>query len=84
MIADSVDKRLAALEARQKQAAPDYSAAELGELAAAYAQQLDQSAPSDPRHEAYIASHTLEEIAADYAAMLRGAPASWLDGRSQP
>ncbi|XYD12618.1 hypothetical protein R1A27_34615 (plasmid) [Methylobacterium sp. NMS12] len=69
--------RLAALEAART-AAPDLlTPEETVEAARRYEASLSGPEEPDQRAQAYWATATVHQLAADYAAMLRGAPAPW-------
>ena len=73
----TLSKRLSALEVARA-TAPVRLAAEDAEAAAArYEASLCEPEEPDPQHAAYLAGRSLVEIAADYDAMLKGAPAPW-------
>ncbi|MCJ2115026.1 hypothetical protein MKK65_00125 [Methylobacterium sp. J-001] len=70
--------RLAALETTRA-AAPIRLTPEKGEEAARrYEATLHDDDPCSPEAEAYFATATVHQLASDYDAMLKGAPAPWL------
>ena len=74
----TLDRRLATLETNRETAPRRYTPEEREAAARAYAEFLVNPPPPDPRAEAYWSGASLHQIAADYTAMLSGAPAPWL------
>ncbi|MGU3663152.1 hypothetical protein ACLBX9_03005 [Methylobacterium sp. A49B] len=73
----ALDKRLAALEAACVAAPVRLTPDELDEAARRYEATLHQDDPVSLEAEAYFAPATLHQLASDYDAMLKGAPAPW-------
>jgi hypothetical protein len=72
-------KRLAALEGARIMPPARFSPEDLQEEAARrYEAALYEPEASDPRALAYWATTTVHQLAGDYDAMLKGAPAPWL------
>ena len=74
----ALDRRISALEAGRAAVPVSLSPDKIQAAARLYASSLDDPPPPDPRAEAYWSSTPLHQIAADYTAMLSGAPAPWL------
>ena len=74
----TLSKRLSALEVARATAPVRLAPEDAEAIAGCYEASLYEPEETDPRHEAYLASRSLVEIAADYDAMLKGAPAPWL------
>ena len=72
-----LNKRLVALEAARVAAPVRLSPEEREEAARRYEATLHQDDPVSPEAEAYFAVATLHQLASDYDAMLKGAPAPW-------
>ncbi|SDO52373.1 hypothetical protein SAMN05216360_12547 [Methylobacterium phyllostachyos] len=73
----TLSKRLAALEATRTAAPVRLTPEETAEAAHQYEAYLSEPMDPDPRAAAYWATVTPHQIAADYDAMLKGAPAPW-------
>lgn len=71
------DKRLSALEAARTVAPVRFTPEEAKDAAQRYEASLYEPAEPDPRAEAYWATATVYQLAADYAAICRRAPAPW-------
>jgi len=69
--------RLAALEAARTAAPVLFTPEETVEAARRYEASLHDREEPDPRAQAYWATATLHQLAADYDAMLKGASAPW-------
>jgi hypothetical protein len=74
----TLSKRLAVLEAARTAGPVQLSPEETQEAAQQYEASLYEPEASDPRAVAYWATVSLHRLAADYTAMLSGAPAPWL------
>jgi hypothetical protein len=72
-----LSKRLAALEAARATPPILLTPEERGEAARCYEATLYEDDPSSPEAAAYFATATLHQLASDYDAMLKGAPAPW-------
>lgn len=72
-----LSKRLVALEAIRTASPARLSPEERDEAARRYEATLDGPEEPDPRAVAYWSSVSVHQIAADYDAMLKGAPAPW-------
>lgn len=73
----ALDRRLAALEAARVAAPVRLAPEDRDEAARRYEATLHQDDPVSPEAEAYFATATLHQLASDYDAMLKGAPAPW-------
>ncbi|MCJ2105683.1 hypothetical protein MKK70_09920 [Methylobacterium sp. E-041] len=73
-----LSKRLAALEATGEIMLRHYTPDEIEAARLRYEALLGEPCERTPQQVAYYTTRTLKEIAADYDAMLRGAPAPWL------
>ena len=73
----ALDRRLAALEAARVAAPVRLTPEELEEAARRYEATLHEDRPSSPEAVAYFATANLHQLASDYDAMLKGAPAPW-------
>ena len=69
--------RLAALEAARTAAPGLLTPEETVEAARRYEASLHDPEEPDPRARAYWTTTTLHQLASDYDAMLKGAPAPW-------
>ena len=72
-----LNKRLAALEAVRVAAPIQLTPEQREEAARRYEATLHADDPSSPEAEAYFATATLRQLASDYDAMLKAAPAPW-------
>lgn len=72
-----LDRRLAALEAGRAPALPRPTLEDRQEAARRYEATLLGPEEPDPRATTYWAEASPHQIAADYDAMLKGAPAPW-------
>ena len=70
-------KRLAALEVARINAPVWLTPEDRDEAARRYEATLHQDGPVSPEAETYFATATLHQLASDYDAMLKGAPAPW-------
>ncbi|MCJ2121048.1 hypothetical protein [Methylobacterium sp. J-077] len=77
MISTSLEKRLAALEATRAAAPIRLTPEERKEAARQYEATSREDDPCSPEAEAYFATATVHQLASDYDAMLKGAPAPW-------
>ena len=77
MISTSLEKRLAALEATRAAAPITLRPEEREEAARRYEATLHDDDPCSPEAKAYFATATVHQLASDYDAMLKGAPAPW-------
>ena len=73
-----LNKRLAALEAIRANTPRHYTPDEIEAARLRYEALLGEPCERTPQQATHYAPQTLKEIAADYDAMLRGAPAPWL------
>ncbi|TXN40685.1 hypothetical protein FV227_14100 [Methylobacterium sp. WL119] len=71
-------KRLAALEATREAMPRRYMLDEIEAARLRYEALLEEPCECTPQQAAYYATRTLKESAADYDAVLKGAPAPWL------
>lgn len=72
-----LSKRLTAVEAARVAAPVRFMPEEVQEAARQYEASLDEPGDPDPRAAAYWATAAVHQLAADYDAMLKGAPAPW-------
>ncbi|MGE8128949.1 hypothetical protein ACQKQD_18410 [Methylobacterium sp. NPDC080182] len=70
-------ERIARLEAARRTVPVRLTPEQTADAARRYEATLYEPGASDPRAMAYWATATLPELADDYAAMCRGAPAPW-------
>ena len=77
MTPTTLSRRLATLEATRVVAPVRLTPEELKEAARQYEAMLHEDNPSPPEAAAYFATATLHQLASDYDAMLKGAPAPW-------
>jgi hypothetical protein len=70
-------KRLAALEGARIMPPVRFSPEDLHAAARRYEASLYEPEEPDPRAKAYWATATVHQLAGDYDAMLKGAPAPW-------
>ena len=71
-------RRLVALEAALAVSPARLTPEERQDAARRYEATLNEPSERDPRAAAYWSTVSVHEIAADYDAMLKGAPAPWL------
>ncbi|MCJ2113242.1 hypothetical protein MKK64_18850 [Methylobacterium sp. E-025] len=72
-----LSKRLVALEATRDTMPRHYTPDEIEAARLRYVALLKEPYERTPQQAAYYATRTLKEIAADYDAMLKDAPAPW-------
>lgn len=72
-----LSRRLAALEAVRITAPVRLTPEERAEAARRYEATLHEDGPRSPEADAYFSTAPLHQLASDYDAMLRGAPAPW-------
>ena len=72
-----LSERIARLEAARRTAPVQLTPEQIADAARRYEATLYDPGEPDPRAVAYWATATLSELAEDYAAMCRGAPAPW-------
>jgi len=77
MTPTTLSRRLAALEADRVAAPVRLTPEELEEAARRYEASLHKDDTKTPEAAAYFATASLHQLASDYDAMLRGAPAPW-------
>lgn len=77
MTATILGKRLAALEAARITPVARFDAEDREQAARRYEASLDAPGEPDPRATAYWATAAVQQLAGDYNAMCRGAPAPW-------
>ncbi|MGU3661805.1 hypothetical protein [Methylobacterium fujisawaense] len=73
----TLSKRLAALEAARTAAPIRLTPEEREDAAQRYEATLYEDDPRSPEAQAYFSTATVHQVASDYDAMLRGAPAPW-------
>lgn len=73
----ALDRRLAALEAARVAALVRLTPEELDEAPRRYEATLHEDDTKTPKAAAYFATASLHQLASDYDAMLKGAPAPW-------
>ena len=70
-------RRLARLEAARRTAPVRLTSEKTADAARRYEATLYEESPRMPAAETYFATATVQQLAADYDAMLKGAPAPW-------
>lgn len=73
----ALDRRLVALEAARVAAPVRLTPEELDEATRWYEATLHEDDTKTPEAAAYFATASLHQLASDYDAMLKGAPAPW-------
>lgn len=76
----ALDKRLSALEARRVVVPATPTPEELAEAAHRWEAIINEPLPPDPKRDAYWATVTPKQAAADWDATVKGAPPPWLRG----